>query len=231
MAGVFIYRFWQFLFHVLIAIGWFRWRVEGLENLPPRESGGMVIAMNHIHWLDIFAVGVLLPFDYRLTWLGKSELFQNPLASWYFRNMQVVPVQRGKRDLAALQTSIELLKDGAVMLIFPEGHRSKTGMLQQGRNGAIRIAARSGVPIVPAAIIGTQHKLSGTLKRKQVVLRIGTPYTIEPAANGKIPSDMMTELTNEMMQRIAAMLPPEYHGYYRNEAAMQETTVAETPSL
>lgn len=221
MAGWLIYRFFHIGINLLRMIGWFRWRIEGLEHLPPREQSGMIIAMNHIHWLDIFAVGILLPFRYRLTWLGKSELFEHPVGAWYFRSMQVVPVRRGKRDIAAMQHSAELLKQGAVMLIFPEGHRSRTGILQQGHTGTIRLAVWGGVPIVPAAIIGTQHKLAGTLRRREVVLRLGPAYTIPPTPDGKIPPDLMASLTNDLMYRIAAMLPPDYRGPYQLEQREQ----------
>jgi 1-acyl-sn-glycerol-3-phosphate acyltransferase len=173
--------------------------------------------MNHINWVDIIAVGALLPFEYRLSWLAKSELLENPLARWFFSNMQVVPVRRGKRDIAALETGAKVLQDGAVMLVYPEGHRSRTGVLQQGRGGAVRLAMWSGVPVVPVAIIGTQHKMRGTLLRKPVVLRIGQPYTILPTENKKIPPDMMAELTAGMMYRIAALLPPAYRGPYQLE--------------
>lgn len=192
----------------------FRWRVEGLENLPPRDSGGMIIAMNHIHWMDIPVIGAALPLRYRLSWLAKSELFRNPLIGAWFRQMKVIPINRGKRDLAALEAAVAALKAGAVLLIYPEGHRSRTGVLLPGRGGAVRLAMQSGMPIVPVSIIGTERGLAGSLTRKPVTLRIGTPYTVPPTADGKIPPDLMEQLTVEMMQRIAALLPPERRGPY-----------------
>jgi 1-acyl-sn-glycerol-3-phosphate acyltransferase len=217
MVGWVMYGLLYTFFHTMIKLGWWRWRVEGLENLPARDQGGLLLVMNHINWVDIIAVDTLLPFKYRLSWLGKSELFAHPVARWFFHNMQVVPVQRGKRDTTALDTAAEMLRQGAAMLIFPEGHRSRTGILQPGRGGAVRIAMRSGVPMVPMAILGTQHGMRGTLLRKEVLLRIGQPSTIPPTPNGKIPPDMMATLTEEMMQHIAALLPAEYRGPYQVE--------------
>jgi 1-acyl-sn-glycerol-3-phosphate acyltransferase len=195
-------------------IGWWRWRVVGLENLPPRQAGGMIIAMNHIDWVDIPAVGALLPFAYRLSWLAKAELFAHPVASWFLYNMNVIPIKRGRRDLAALDASVDALRAGAVLLVFPEGHRSRNGVLQAGRGGAIRMAFQSGVPIVPVAITGSEHGLKGTLLREPLTIQIGEPYTIAPTENGKVPPNVMDQLTNDMMQRIAAMLTAEKRGYY-----------------
>jgi 1-acyl-sn-glycerol-3-phosphate acyltransferase len=213
MFGWLCYSFlWSIL--RLLRLFPFRWKVEGLENLPPRDAGGMIIAMNNVHWVDIPVIGGSLPLRYRLSWLAKSELFQNPLIGAWFRQMKVIPINRGKRDLAALDAAVTALKAGAVLLIYPEGHRSRNGVLLPGRGGAVRLAMQSGMPIVPVAIFGTERGLAGSLTRKPVTLRIGAPYTVPPTADGKIPPDLMDQLTTEMMQRIAALLPPERRGPY-----------------
>lgn len=216
MAGWLMYRVLHIAMTLMRRIGWWRWRIEGLERLPPREQGGMMVVMNHINWLDILAVGSLLPLSYRLSWLAKSEIFEHPVAHWFFSNMRVIPIRRGKRDVAALGMAEEALRRGEVMLVFPEGHRSGNGVLQAGRGGAVRLAMRAGVPVVPLAIIGTQHGLKGTLKRREVVIRVGEPFTILPTSNGKIPPDLMASLTDDMMGRIAALLPPDYRGAYQD---------------
>lgn len=195
-------------------IGWFRWRVEGLERLPPRAAGGMVLVMNHIHWVDIPVIGTVLPLRYRLSWLAKAELFRNPLVRRFLRWMHVIPIQRGKSDAAALDAAAQALRNGAVLLVFPEGHRSRTGVLQPGRGGAVRLAMQAGVPIVPCAIQGTEHGLRGTLRRRPVLLRLGEPYTVAPFPDGQIPPDQMEQLTADMMYRIAAMLPEAWRGPY-----------------
>jgi 1-acyl-sn-glycerol-3-phosphate acyltransferase len=217
MLGAIMYGFIYGLIHFLRLIGLWRWRVEGLEQLPPREMGGMIIAMNHVHWLDILAIGGMLPFRYRLSWLAKSELFKNQLVAWWLTEMQVIAIKRGKRDLAALDTAVDALKGGAVLLVYPEGHRSRTGVLQPGRGGAIRVSMQSGTPIVPVAISGTEHGLLGSFTRKPVVVRIGKPFTISPTPDGKIPPDMMDQLTTDMMSRIASMLPEPMRGPYQLE--------------
>lgn len=221
MFAYVVYGLLYIIIHFFRLIGWWRWSIEGVERLPPREQGGMILVMNHINWVDIPAVGALLPFRYRLSWLAKIEIFANPIAGWFFRNMNVIPIRRGKRDLAALDAAAEALRNGAVLLIFPEGHRSRNGILQPGRGGAIRLAMQAGVPIVPMAITGTEHGFRGTLRREPVHITIGEPYRIEPLPDNKIPADVMDRLTTEMMLKIAAMLPPAQRGPY---AALLETT-------
>lgn len=215
MLGALMYAMIWVPLNLLRIIRWWRWSVTGLERLPPRNAGGMIIAMNHIHWLDIPVIGALLPFAYRLSWLAKSELFENPVVGWWFRQMNVIPIKRGRRDLAALDASADALRNGAVLLIFPEGHRSRNGVMQPGRGGAVRLAMQAGVPIVPVAVTGTEHGLRGTLLGKPVRLQIGEPFTVEPTPDGKIPPDQMEQLTTMMMQRIATMLPTEQRGPYR----------------
>ena len=214
MFGAFMYLLLYIGLHFMRLIGWFRWRLVGREQLPPRQHGGMIIAMNHVNWLDIPIIATLLPFSYRLSWMGKAELFTHPVANWWLRQMKVIPIRRGKRDVAAMHTVIAALREGAVLLIFPEGTRSPSGVLQTGRGGVVRMAMLAGVPVVPVAITGTEHGPKGTLLRRPVVVTIGTPYTIPITPNGKIPPALMDELTNEMMLRIAALLPTARRGVY-----------------
>lgn len=197
-------------------IGWWKWRAEGLENLPPRNIGGMLMVMNHVHWIDIIAVAALLPLSYRLSWLGKAELFEHPLKNWFFRTVEVIPIQRGQRDETALSASEQALRKGAALLVFPEGHRSRTGILQRGLGGTVRLAIRNNVPIVPLALIGSQDGVARSFQAKEILLRVGTPYQIDTPPDAKLSPRLVNRLTTNMMQRIAAMLPEDLRGYYRS---------------
>jgi 1-acyl-sn-glycerol-3-phosphate acyltransferase len=209
---------WGFL-RLMNLIGWWRWRLDGLEHLPPRGRNGMIVVMNHVSWVDIIAIGGLLPLSHRLSWLAKSELFENPVSAWFLRNMQVIPVRRGMGDAGALEAAVARLRAGAVLMIFPEGTRSRSGNLRTGRGGAVRLAMQAGVPLVPAAIVGSEHGFRGSWLRKPLRITLGEPFHLPAMEGNRIPTSQMTELTEQMMLRIAALLPAERRGEYGGNQA------------
>jgi 1-acyl-sn-glycerol-3-phosphate acyltransferase len=192
---------------------WWNWKIEGLEHLPPRGQG-MVLAINHLHWLDILIIGASLPLSHRPSWIAKSEIFSNRLFTWWLYQMLVIPIRRGQRDVAALGAAEEALGRGVVLVIFPEGHRSRGGELQEGRSGAVRLAMRSGCPIVPIAIWGTEVGVKGVLLRKPIRFSIGKPYVVS-AEGDKSALNRTSTQTEELMLRIAELMPEAYWGFYR----------------
>ncbi|NOK61043.1 MAG: hypothetical protein GFH27_549307n26 [Chloroflexi bacterium AL-W] len=225
MLGALMYLFLWVSFAISRRL-WFRWSVSGVSNLPPRHQMGMILASNHLDWTDIHVIGASLPLAYRPSWIAKSEIFRNPIVKWWLYQMQVIPIQRGKRDTAALDEAVHALKQGAVVVIFPEGHRSRTGGLQHGRGGAVRLAIASGCPIVPVALHGTEHGPRGALSRKPIHVHFGEPY-YPKAEDAALPKDRMDQLTEEMMLHIATILPEQYQGVYHQRMLEQSSPVAE----
>lgn len=138
--------------------GLFRLRVRGLGHLP--AVGGYVLAANHNSNFDPWALGIpLYPRRY-LRFMGKSELFWFPLGA-VIRTGGAFPVRRGQRDDEAIETAVRLCREGHVVVMFPEGTRRTKGLRKKHearwRSGAARIALEAGVPLVPAAITGTDR--------------------------------------------------------------------------
>ena len=212
MLGVFVYRLVWLTLWALRHV-WWNWTISGQAQLRPRGQA-MILAVNHLHWTDTCVLGASLPLSLQPTWLAKAELFANPVAAWWLRAIQVIPVKRGRQGLSALAAAEEALSGGAALIIFVEGHRSATGGLQEGQGGAVRLAARCGCPIVPIALWGTEAGLGGICLRRPIRVSIGEPYMI--STDGlKISQQRMIELNDELMLRLAALLPERYQGVYR----------------
>ena len=214
MIGI---AFYCFIYTVLFLFRklWVRWNVDGRENLPPRGKG-IVIAVNHISYIDTLILGGTMPLSHRLTWIAKSEIFAHPILAWFFRQMLVIPIMRGQADRHAFAAAKTALEQGAVLAVFAEGHRSGDGGLIEGQGGAVRLAVRTNSQIIPVAIWGTENGLGGAFRRKPINVRIGKPYfpKLADATNQRQSWDQLTE---EMMLRIAALLPEKYWGIYREQ--------------
>ena len=135
----------------------FRLRARGIENLP---DGGFVLAANHTSNFDPWPLGIPLFPHRQLRFMAKSELF-NPILKPILVGGGAFPVRRGQADLEAIGRAVELVRDGEVVVMFPEGTRRKKGLRKKhearAHTGAARIALTAGVPLVPAAIKGTDR--------------------------------------------------------------------------
>lgn len=187
-------------------------RTEGLENVP--AAGGAILAPNHISWADI----PLLSFPIkRVThYMAKIEIFRVPVLGAYVRRLGAFPVRRGEGDREALRTAERVLSEGKLVVIFPEGHRSEGRALIEAHQGVALIAMRAGVPVIPIAISGTERTFRDwnyAFRRPTVTIRYGEPYVLE-STGGKRSSADLKRHTDEIMRRIATMLPPSYRGVY-----------------
>lgn len=183
-----------------------RIRFRGRHNVP--SSGAFIIASNHLSWTDIPLIS--LHFRRKVVYMGKDEYFSSNLA-WLVRFLGAFPVKRGEGDRQALRTGEDQLKKGNILAIFPEGTRSRTRAMAKAHAGLGMIALRSGVPVVPVAIWGSENALKkfGT----SVTISYGEPMVLTPKGK-KITRGDIDEATDLVMRKIAEMMPPEYRGVY-----------------
>jgi 1-acyl-sn-glycerol-3-phosphate acyltransferase len=168
----------------------FRLRAQGLENLP---EGGLVLAGNHVSNFDPWPLGLPLWPKRRLRWMAKAELFK-PVLGTLIRRGGGFPVQRGMRDTAAIRTAIELARAGDVIVMFPEGTRREKGLRKKfkprAHTGSARIALSAGVPLVPAAVVGTDR-----------LSRLG-PLRVAYGEPLSLDDDDPERITERLMERI-----------------------------
>jgi len=150
--------------------------------------------------------------------MAKKQLFHFRLIGYLIRGFGGFPVHRGQLDRHALRQSYQVLSDGLTLVMFPEGMRSRNRQLQPAFFGAALIAYRSGVPILPVGISGTEklERLSLLWRRPQITVNIGHPFHLSPPRS-KLTRGELAELTHSIMQHIAELLPQDYRGDYANE--------------
>lgn len=177
----------------------FRYEIIGAENIP--VSGGAIIAANHISLWDppVVGAGTIRPIHF----MAKEELFAVPLLKWIITKINAFPVRRGAADRTAIRYAIDLLKKGEILGLFPEGTRSKTGLLGKPEPGIAMIALKAGVPIIPAAIIGTNKIGKDGHILPKFIIKYGKPIIV---AEGKADKEMMENLGATIMQEISSLL-------------------------
>jgi len=204
----------RFLVNLLLRIIT-RWKVIGKENIP--ERGPLLVVSNHLHAYDPAVLGISM--DRIVIFMAKEELFQFKPRGYVLRGLGSFPVFRGKLDRRAIRRSQKLLADGMALAMFPEGSRSESQKLQPALAGSALIAIRSGAPILPAGITGTERfEWLGWFSRPKVTVNFGKPFYL-PQGKGKVTREELEEQTDSIMTRIAELLPPKYRGYYADKVA------------
>jgi 1-acyl-sn-glycerol-3-phosphate acyltransferase len=196
--------------------------VAGREHVP--ESGAFVIATNHIGIIDIAMFHYV--FDRFDMFIPVGEKWEkNSFIRFLGKNLNFLFVDRFKPDLKALRKMISLMESGHALVIAPEGTRSCTGALIEAKPGVAYLAARSGFPVVPVAITGTEDKvIIGNIKRfrkSKITLTGGAPFVIPPLPRESRDEALKTAL-DEIMCRIAALLPERYRGVYADHPRLKE---------
>lgn len=191
---------------------WLVARVDiiGRENVPPQ--GGLMVAINHLSFLDAPLAGVAIPRTIR--WMSKIENWDNPFLGAVMTGYGAFPIQRGEPDRKALVRAMTILREGGALGVAPEGHRSTNGRLARAKAGAARLAIHTDTAVLPVAITGTDRAIHEwpRLRRPRITVTIGEPFKIP--VEKPISKERQQELADEMMLHLASMLPESYRGVY-----------------
>lgn len=214
-----------FLFRVLT-----RTTVIGIENVP--TAGGVILSPNHMSVLDPALVFVLMPRMKRADLTGlvakkhQKNMFFRPLIN----AVHGIWLNREEADTRALRTAREHLQGGKSLGISPEGTRSNTQMLIRAKTGVAYMADKAGVPVLPIAITGTEDAWNRIFHfhRATILMKFGKPFQLPPIRRENRERDLLRN-TDEIMCRIAAMLPPKYWGYYKDHPRLHELLASGYP--
>jgi len=194
--------------------------VAGTENIP--AQGGFLFAANHISRMDA-PVFTSLPVRPDATAFLAEKYEKHWFFGWWGRTMKFIFIDRSRADMAALRGAVDVIKKGTPLAVAPEGTRSKTGSMNEGKPGVILLAFLAGVPIIPAGVTGTDTMLKKvfTLRRPTVRVVFGKPLVIPPLQRENRDEQMQYYL-EELMCRIAALLPEEKRGFYASHPRLKE---------
>lgn len=211
----------------------FCWRitVEGAEHIP--AAGGAIIAPNHISVLDSFFVP--LTVGRRMTYVGKAEYMDDWKTKWVFPAIGMIPIDRSGGDASqrALDAAAGVLDSGELFGIYPEGTRARDGKLHKGHTGVARLALRTGAPIVPVGIIGTDEVQPPDAKMpkpfRRVHIRFGRPISVGRYADRATDRLVLRQITDEVMYAIRNLSGQEYVDSYAGKKAEAEKVATVVP--
>lgn len=200
--------------------------VEGAQHVP--GEGPVILAINHLGLLDV-ALGFVAAGRADASGWVADEHHSSPLKAYLLRVVDGIWLDRENPDISSLRLALEYLKAGRLFGVAPEGTRSPTGALIQGKEGVAYLAAASGAPILPAGITGTENATQKLLRftKPNLHIRFGETFKL-PALKRDRREEQLAEGVNEIMCRIAALLPPKYRGVYADAPRLKELLGAST---
>ncbi len=170
---------------------------SGSEDVP--SQGPVILVSNHVNAKDPLALAVSCRRP--LYFMAKAELFRTPILAWFFRSVNAFPVERGAIDRDAYRRSMEILSEGKVLAIFPEGTRNASGRLLKPHPGAARFSLLTGAKVVPASVVGTNSK------RDRIRVTFGAPIDPKEFCQGRKLSKEITEsFADTIMAAVDALM-------------------------
>lgn len=206
----------RFLYNIF-----FRVEALGLENIPP-EGTGCILALNHLSRLDPPLVYIHLDRQ-DASGMVADKYQHNPFIIPLVESVDGIWVNREDADFRALREARNYLRNGGLLGIAPEGTRSNTRALIPAKTGVAYLADKAEVPVLPAAVFGTEDAVYQVLhfRRPKMTIHFGKPFML-PAVDRSQRDDMLQSNTDEIMCRIAALLPPTYWGVYAEHPRLKE---------
>ena len=197
--------------------------VYGLENFP--VTGGAILCVNHLSIIDPVIVYINLNRN-DLTALVAHKHRQNPFLRFMVNLVGGIWLNREEADATAIRAAVKYVNGGGILGIAPEGTRSRTSTMIAGKPGVAYLADKVNAPLIPVALTGTENALSSLrrLRRATVTMTVGQPFRLPPVERLTRDSDLQRN-TDEIMCRLAAILPPEYRGVYADHPRLQELLV------
>ena len=207
--------FTRWFFNTLIRLGTgVLCRIDKSDFRKVPLHGPLILATNHIGSLEVPLLFVHLQ-PRKLIGLAKIETWDSKFMGWLFDLWDAIPIRRGEVDLDAIRACLEVLKQGDILAVAPEGTRSYDGHLLRGQPGIAMIALRAGAPILPLAHWGGEDFGANlkSLKRTDFHVRVGRPFYLD-AKEEKVTGEMRQAMADEIMVQISALMPVEYRGEY-----------------
>jgi 1-acyl-sn-glycerol-3-phosphate acyltransferase len=210
-----------------IALKLWTFDLQGFDGMP--ATGPAILCPNHVSFLD--SAFLMLNVPRNISFVGKAEYMDSWKTKHLFPMMGMIPIDRGGGDKsqAALDTAEAVLRRGELFGIFPEGTRSRDGVLHKGRTGAARLALKVGCPIYPVGVIGTREIQPPDAKlpklRRECTIKIGRPIKVERYLHRADDHLLLRQITDELMYEIRELTGQEYRNVYAGKTAETEPTV------
>jgi len=183
-----------------------------LHKVP--QKGPVIVYSNHAGSIEVPLIFTeLLPRP--MTGIAKVETWDGWFLRFIFTQWNLIPIHRGEADMVAMRKSLEALEQGYILGIAPEGTRNKTGAMIKAQPGIVMLAMHSGATLIPIGNWGGENFLKNLkkLKRTDFVMRVGEPFKIN-AHGERVTSEIRQKIADEMMYKLAALLPAPYRGVY-----------------